>query len=133
MFNQIPRKSYQFLFLVLALAMMILPFGVAMPFADGPDSTVVTVFPYFDLTPWGYGNWFPLLAGVLTLAALVLLFLQDRKVKGKLPMVVCLGLAMVCSVLSWLVFSTYTGGSLVIVVFQGLCLLFQLLPKLGNW
>ena len=46
MFNQIPRKSYQFLFLVLALAMMILPFGVAMPFADGPDSTVVTVFPY---------------------------------------------------------------------------------------
>lgn len=29
MFNQIPRKSYQFLFLVLALAMMILPFGVA--------------------------------------------------------------------------------------------------------
>lgn len=133
MFNQIPRKSYQFLFLVLALAMMILPFGVAMPFADGPDSTVVTVFPYFDLTPWGYGNWFPLLAGVLTLAALVLLFLQDRKVKGKLPMVVCLGLAMVCSVLSWLVFSSYTGGSLVIVVFQGLCLLFQLLPKLGNW
>lgn len=133
MFNQIPRKSYQFLFLVLALAMMILPFGVAMPFSDGPDSTVVTVFPYFDLTPWGYGNWFPLLAGVLTLAALVLLFLQDRKVKGKLSMAVCLGLAMVCSVLSWLVFSTYTGGSLVIVVFQGLCLLFQLLPKLGNW
>ena len=133
MFNQIPRKSYQFLFLVLALAMMILPFGVAMPFADGPDSTVVTVFPYFDLTPWGYGNWFPLLAGVLTLAALVLLFLQDRKVKGQLPMAVCLGLAMVCSVLSWLVFSSYTGGSLVIVVFQGLCLLFQLLPKLGNW
>ena len=133
MFNQIPRKSYQFLFLVLALAMMILPFGVAMPFADGPDSTVVTVFPYFDLTPWGYGNWFPLLAGAVTLAALVLLFLQDRKVKGKLPMAVCLGLAMVCSVLSWLVFSSYTGGSLVIVVFQGLCLLFQLLPKLGNW
>lgn len=133
MFNQIPRKSYQFLFLVLALAMMILPFGVAMPFSDGPNSTVVTVFPYFDLTPWGYGNWFPLLAGVLTLAALVLLFLQDRKVKRKLPMAVCLGLAMVCSVLSWLVFSTYTGGSLVIVVFQGLCLLFQLLPKLGNW
>ena len=133
MFNQIPRKSYQFLFLVLALAMMILPFGVAMPFADGPDSTVVTVFPYFDLTPWGYGNWFPLLAGVLTLAALVLLSLQDRKVKAKLPMAVCLGLAMVCSVLSWLVFSSYTGGSLRIVGFQGLWLLFQVLPKLGNW
>ena len=48
-------------------------------------------------------------------------------------MAVCLGLAMVCSVLSWLVFSTYTGGSLVIVVFQGLCLLFQMLPKLGTW
>lgn len=133
MFNQIPRKTYQFLFLVLALALMILPFGVAMPFSDGPDSTTVSVFPYFDLTPWGYGNWFPLLAGALTLAALVLFFLQGKKIQGKLPLAILLGAAILCSLLSWLAFSSFTSGSLLIVIFQGLCLLFHLLPPIGSW
>ena len=128
MFNQIPRKSYQFLFLVLALAMMILPFGVAMPFADGPDSTVVTVFPYFDLTPWGYGNWFPLLAGVLTLAVVVMVFLPPRWKLDK-AMAIVLGLSMVCTPLSWLLFNTFADGSVIILLFQAAALLFFLVPS----
>ena len=109
MFNKIPRKSYILMLLVFALSMMVFPFDVAMEFSAGPEETTLQVFPYFSLTPWGYGNWFPLLAGILTLAVVVMVFLPPRWKLDK-AMAIVLGLSMVCTPLSWLLFNTFADG-----------------------
>lgn len=127
MFNKIPRKSYILMLLVFALSMMVFPFDVAMEFSAGPEETTLQVFPYFSLTPWGYGNWFPLLAGVLTLAVVVMVFLPPRWKLDK-AMAIVLGLSMVCTPLSWLLFNTFADGSVIILLFQTAALLFFLVP-----
>ena len=123
-----PRKVYALVCLTMALALMVFPYGVAMSFAAGPDAPAVQTYAYFSLTPCGYANFLPLLAGVLTLAAAVLLLFPDR-LHMKKPLLLCLGAAVVLSPLSWLIFGSYTGASLAIVVFQLLALLLALIAQ----
>ena len=58
--------------LVLALVLELLPTGVVLMFADGPGQQIPQSFSYFDLTPVGYGTWFPMLIGAATVLALIL-------------------------------------------------------------
>ena len=55
--------------LAAALALEAAPWGVAMRWMSRPGQESFTLHPYFDLLPLGYGNVFPLLTGVCTLAA----------------------------------------------------------------
>ncbi|HWQ74259.1 MAG TPA: helix-turn-helix domain-containing protein [Syntrophomonas sp.] len=57
---------------ITALAFEILPYGVVLHFAPGPGETIVKTYSYFSLTPFGYANFFPLLTGILTVAAVLL-------------------------------------------------------------
>lgn len=68
-----------------ALALELTPWGAVLVFAPGPRERVRQTFSYFSLLPLGYGNPFPLCAGVLTLAgAAVELILLVRRGKGRL-------------------------------------------------
>ena len=54
------------LLLVATLVMQILPYGAVCRFGHPDGRTTISTFSYFDLTPYGYANFAPLLCGVAT-------------------------------------------------------------------
>ena len=64
------------LYLILPLITLILellPFGAVCVFAAGPDQVYLQTFSYFDLLPFGYANFGPLITAVLSCLVLLLL------------------------------------------------------------
>lgn len=68
------RAMYSFILLsqVMALILEMFPDTLMLSFASGPNQRVTRAFSYFSLTPFGYAEFFPLLIGVLTIAAIAL-------------------------------------------------------------
>lgn len=62
---------------VITLILEILPYGAVLNFArpseDGEIGYFRETYSYFDLMPYGYGNFFPLITAILTCVVLVLL------------------------------------------------------------
>ena len=54
-----------------ALLLELLPYGVVMRFADGPEKVIRYTVSYFNPLPFGYGNFFPLITAILTAAGFV--------------------------------------------------------------
>lgn len=54
-----------------AVVLELLPFGVMCSFSDG-EQTVLRRFSYFSMVPYAYGCMLPLVAAILSVAALVL-------------------------------------------------------------
>lgn len=54
-----------------AVVLELLPFGVMCNFSDG-EQTVLRRFSYFSMVPYTYGCMLPLVAAILSVAALVL-------------------------------------------------------------
>lgn len=98
-----------------ALLLMLLPFGVAMTFAPGPSQYMTKYFSYFSMTPVGYGNWFPIIIAVLSIIILLLLIFARDNENIKKTVLVLLGICLVASILSWILFSSFT--------FTGLCIM----------
>jgi len=93
--------------LLLALAVIvleILPFGAVLNFAAPPGSSMTTryTYSYFDLLPFGYANFGPLLTAVLSVAILILtivsLFVKNRP-SLILARTVLLGISVVTSLM----------------------------------
>ena len=64
-----------------ALALEMLPYGVRMFFAPGPETRAVSYRAYFSFLPFGYGVFGPVIAALLTVLLLVAALLtrkQDR-------------------------------------------------------
>lgn len=82
-----------------ALILEILPVGVVMVFAAGPDERITEIYSYFSLLPVGYANVTPMLTGILTVVIIVLGVIAAFKfdVASKLKKAV-----FICSVLSFL-------------------------------
>ncbi len=109
-----PKRVLQTLLPAAALILAFLPWGVALSFMSDPSlPPQVTTTSYFDLLPFGYGNFAPLITAVLTCVLLVLMLVHlatgSRKLRraGKI-------LAWAAAVISVfpVVFSAYTliGG-----------------------
>ncbi|MBE7056328.1 MAG: hypothetical protein E7388_02665 [Ruminococcaceae bacterium] len=62
-------------FPIVTLILEILPYGAVCNFASGPNETHRHTFSYFDLTPYGYANFAPLLTAIATCAILVVLLI----------------------------------------------------------
>lgn len=123
MYKQQSRTMMIFMFLVLAFGMQVLPFGLDMPELSSDT------LPYFSLAPCSVGNIFPLAAGILNALAAVPAFLWKRPHMKKV-FYILVAASVVCSLLSWLIFRTFTGGSVVIIVFQLLAALCGIAPGL---
>lgn len=66
------KRAYTLLILpVVAIVLEALPYGAVLNFAD-ESQTYRETFSYFSLTPYGYANFGPLIAAVLTCVALLL-------------------------------------------------------------
>ena len=57
------------------LILEVLPYGAVCNFADGEGKHLRETFSYFDLTPFGYANFAPLITAILTCIGLLLLIL----------------------------------------------------------
>ena len=69
--TKIKRAAFSCLLPAAALIIEILPLGAVCKFADGPDGAIIKTYSYFSLTPFGYANFFPLPAGILTAVMLL--------------------------------------------------------------
>lgn len=56
----------------LLLVLELLPYGVVLQFAQPEGDAILRTYSYFDLTPWGYATFTPLLTALLSVALLVL-------------------------------------------------------------
>ena len=68
-------KIKKLLLLALSLAALILeilPYGAVCVFAADKGERIRQTFSYFDLTPFGYANFGPLITAILTCALLVI-------------------------------------------------------------
>lgn len=64
---------------ILEIVMLILeclPYGIKMVFAPSPTERKELFFPYFSDMPYGYGNVFPIYIGILTIAVIILWFVN---------------------------------------------------------
>ncbi len=68
---------------VFAIVLESLPGGAVLIFSDGSGSGIVSTFPYFSLTPFGYANFAPLITGILTIVLLVMIVASFIKAGGR--------------------------------------------------
>jgi hypothetical protein len=113
-------------FMAVSVFLMALPLGVAMRFVSdpGPPMEYVTYhYSYFGGMPLGYGNWFPIMTAFSSTAILIMLVVNvvrktPRGNELKTPVVICLVVCIVASLLSWLFFGgPYAVTTTGIVIF----------------
>ena len=63
------------IFPVMTLILEILPYGAVCNFASSPTERLRKTFSYFDMTPFGYANFTPLITAILSCVLLLLLVL----------------------------------------------------------
>ena len=76
------KKLLLMVFTLAALILELLPNGVVLRFANPEGDPWVRTYSHFDLTPFGYANFGPLIAAVLTcilLLLVVIYFFKPRK------------------------------------------------------
>ena len=93
------KKRLLYLFLpIITLILEILPFGAVCNFANPEGEPWRRTFSYFDLTPFGYANFAPLLTAIITCAILVLLliylFTYNAKMITAIKVLLCIGVVM---------------------------------------
>ena len=66
------KKFLSFVFPFTALIFELLPNGVVLRFANPEGEPWIRTYSHFDMTPFGYANFGPLIAAVLTCVLLLL-------------------------------------------------------------
>ena len=102
--------------IVLSIVLMALPYGVAMHWGISPTEVDTTYVSYFSPLPAGYADWFPLSTAILSILSLLLLCIAIIRRHVIFIVRILLILCMVLSVLSWLIFHTFTWTGLSITV-----------------
>ncbi len=67
------KKILGVLLWTMIIFMELLPYGAVCVFATGPDTQIRELFSYFDLTPFGYANFGPLLTALLSVITVIFL------------------------------------------------------------
>lgn len=96
----------RFLYLILPLVTLfleILPYGAvcnfARPAADGSIEHFRELYSYFDLLPFGYANFAPLITGIITCIVVLLVFIYCITGKQKWA-IAAKNTLLICSVIS---------------------------------
>jgi len=95
------KKRFFYLILpIITLILEILPYGAVCNFANPEGAPWRETFSYFDLTPFGYANFSPLITAVIT--CIVLLLLMIYCITGKTRQAITArNLLCVCAVVSF--------------------------------
>lgn len=113
-----------------ALLLELLPYGAVLVFATGPEDRLVRTFSYFNLILVGYGNFTPLLTGILTAATLLQGFFvlgrfdRAKKIRNLRfgGTVLALALSMMPPVLFGRTYWTAAGAAISLLLGVSLCI-----------
>lgn len=70
------KKIITLAILLSALVLEILPYGAVLNFGNPEGEPFRATYSYFDLTPYGYANFGPLITAILTCVLLVIIILS---------------------------------------------------------
>lgn len=81
------KKRFLYLLLpIITIVLEILPYGAVCIFATSPTERIKETFSYFDMIPFGYANFAPLLTAILTCVFFLLLIIFC--IKGNVRMAI---------------------------------------------
>jgi hypothetical protein len=95
------KKRILYLLLpIITLILEILPYGAVCNFAMGPGQSQRKLFSYFDLVPFGYANFAPLLTALSTCAIFLLLvlycFIGKKGLLHTVKIILCISTVVSC-------------------------------------
>ena len=114
--------------MTVSIILMIFLKSVVMKFAD-PNHLIYRFYSYIDGMVWGYGNWLPIIS--LVFAFISLLFIIKAIInclKSRIPKkssIVYAVISIAASLLSFLIFWSMNGASVLIVAVLVLSAIFQ--------
>ncbi len=121
------KKIISIVSMLVAIVLMITPYGVAMKFASSPTDRVTKYYSYFDMIHLGFGNWFPIITVGVTIIIVLILIIDSKKrdLRKIIKNLFIIGIASI--LLSWITFGTFTFISLFILIIYSLVFAFQML------
>jgi hypothetical protein len=73
--------------LLIVIVLEILPYGAVCNFSNDPGETLISTFSYFNMIPFGYANFGPLLTAILSCVLIllygILLFIKEKQLYNK--------------------------------------------------
>lgn len=103
---------------VLVILLELLPYGAVLRFGSPEGIESVHYFSYFDLTPYGYANFGPLLTALLSVAIFILSFFSKRGCT--IAALVCNAVAFFTSLLPLILYGlkiySVVGGAITLVL-----------------
>ena len=117
-----------------SIVLMALPYGVRMSFAAPGGSPHVIHHSYFSGLPIGYGNWFPVIIALLSIAITIILIIKvirnisDGKMFGK-AVFICLCICLMASLLSWILFSAISVVGVIVFLLHAATLAIGIIKK----
>lgn len=115
--------------ILIAIILMITPFGVAMKFSSGPDDNVTHYYSYFSTMPLGYANWFPAITAFFSIIIITILIIDIKNFKMRKLIHVFLYICIAGTILSWVIFNSFTIISFLIMMIHLFVLALLLFPR----
>ena len=125
------KRLLNLLFPVAALILELLPYGAVCNFANPEGESFRRTYSYFDMTPFGYANFAPLLTAIVTCIVIILLLIHLFQKKPSLLTAAKLLLAAgsvisLCPLLYGVRFFSVIGGAITACLAVGCAVLFLL-------
>lgn len=123
------RRLLYLILPIITLILEVLPYGAVCNFARPEQEPWRKTFSYFDLTPFGYANFAPLLTAITTCAILGLLVVYLFTEKQRMIMVarglLCIGTVLsLCPLLYGISFFSIVGALISISLIAEFVILF---------
>lgn len=124
------KKRLSYLpFPVITLILELLPYGAVCNFANPNGAPWRKTYSYFNLIPYGYANFAPLITAVLTCIVLVLLFVflltGKHRIISVAKILLCVDTVLsLCPLLLGIHFFSVVGALITATLIAELCLLF---------
>ena len=123
------KKRLLYLILpVVTLVLELLPYGAVCNFANPEGMPWRRTYSYFDLMPFGYANFAPMLTAIVTCAIFILLviyvFVNRYRLASSIKVLLCVGAALsLCPLLYGIAFFSLVGGLISLTLIAELLLL----------
>ncbi len=123
------RKLLYLILPLITLVLEILPYGAVCNFADGYNKIHRVTYSYFDLTPFGYANFAPLLTAIISCGVIILLIIylfidKDRIISIVKTLLLIALILSLCPLLYGLDYFSLIGILITLSIFAELVLLF---------
>lgn len=125
------KDIFSIISMIVAIVLMTMPIGVAMEFSSGPGSAdfVTKYYSYFSGMPIGYANWLPLITVLISIFILLMLIVDIKVQRMRKVIKFSLSICIIASVLSWIIFDSFTIIALLIMIIHIVVLILQVLTK----